>query len=315
MPDYKKISYIGNAAYCYANCTAMLLSSKGENVSPSFIEVLTGVGLSAEKKRNAFLFFNHPNLPPDLGITKALDILGFDYKVNVSTNKLDFPYKELKNHLDKNPAILGPLDMGYLTYNPRHKFLFGADHYILAYKIDEKNIYLHDPAGFPHVFLPLEKLKISWQAEKISYKQGFYRYITLGKRIKTPSENEIYHSVLQHFKSIYQEKKKLESRKDLLVGPKAILDTADRITNGEISKKEIEHFIYFALPLGAKRAQDFATFFKARNQKLATLKKQQAEIFGIAHTFAVAKDFLSLASSLKKIAEIEKKIEDEIINL
>lgn len=41
------IPYIGNALYCFADSTAMLLASIGENISSSRIEVLTGVGLGA----------------------------------------------------------------------------------------------------------------------------------------------------------------------------------------------------------------------------------------------------------------------------
>jgi len=40
------VPYIGNGPYCYANATAMLLASIGENVPPSQIEVLTGQGQS-----------------------------------------------------------------------------------------------------------------------------------------------------------------------------------------------------------------------------------------------------------------------------
>ncbi len=41
------ISYIGNGDYCYANAAAMLLAANSENIAPSRIEVLGGVGLGA----------------------------------------------------------------------------------------------------------------------------------------------------------------------------------------------------------------------------------------------------------------------------
>lgn len=39
--------YYGNGAYCYANSASMLLSTIGEEISPSLIEVLTGFSLGA----------------------------------------------------------------------------------------------------------------------------------------------------------------------------------------------------------------------------------------------------------------------------
>ena len=38
-------------------------------------------------------------------------------------------------------VLIGPIDMGYLIYNPRYRFLGGADHYVLIYGFDDKNIY------------------------------------------------------------------------------------------------------------------------------------------------------------------------------
>ncbi len=72
--------YIGNGPYCYANSTAMLLATAGDRVDPSLIEVLTGVGLGAfwldDSKR---LISSNPATPPDVGISHALTLLGFEF--------------------------------------------------------------------------------------------------------------------------------------------------------------------------------------------------------------------------------------------
>jgi len=91
----KTFYYIGNGAYCYANSTSMLLASMDENIEPSLIEVLTGtsIGIAVEldKEKKSLSFDRSPTLLPDLGITKALDILGFTYKTKVFDNEEDFP--------------------------------------------------------------------------------------------------------------------------------------------------------------------------------------------------------------------------------
>ena len=198
--NINKLPYIGNGAYCYANSTSMLLAHTGEDVSPSTIEVLTGVGLSASlKKKNGSLYFNNQTLLPDLGISKALEILGFEYQNKVSKTEESFPINELKKDLVKMPAILGPVDMGYLSYNPRHKYLKGADYYVFAYEIKGDEVFLHDPAGFPFVSLSINDLRNAWKANGIGYKRGYYRYITAIKRIIYTGVTLIYSNVCNIF--------------------------------------------------------------------------------------------------------------------
>jgi|GEM_PF-7018153 len=76
----KITKYIGNGAYCYSNSTSMLLASIGEDISPSLIEVVGGVGLGAYylPETNIAFFSNFSGLP-DQAISKALEILGFEF--------------------------------------------------------------------------------------------------------------------------------------------------------------------------------------------------------------------------------------------
>lgn len=280
-------NYVGNASYCYANSTAMLLSSLGENISPSLIEVLTGVGLGTSIVKGK-LFFSHPNLEPDIGIMSAMRVLGFEAKMHVFTEK-DNPFPTLEKNLNKSPAILGPLEMYHLTYNPGYPRLKGVDHFVLVYQIKGNNVYLHDPAGFPYAFISREKLKKAWRAEGVRYKRGFYRYITEPKRKN--KTNSIYENAICRFKDIYKN-----------------CEIISKIEN--ISRSEINHFTHFALPLGARRALDFAGFFK---QPLKKLKQRQAKEFGKAQTYAMLHNIPKLKLKLNKIVHIEKQIKQRIL--
>ena len=52
-------AYHGNGAYCYSNSASMLLTTIGEEISPSLIEVLTGFALGASiDAENNLLFFD-----------------------------------------------------------------------------------------------------------------------------------------------------------------------------------------------------------------------------------------------------------------
>src|SRR5215510_7581102 len=99
-------TYVGNAAYCYANTTAMLLASIGESVSPSLIEVLTGVGLGAWWDRSSRLAF-FDSVAPDVGVSRALDLLGFDCLEQAGDEGDPPPLDELRRALAAGPVALG----------------------------------------------------------------------------------------------------------------------------------------------------------------------------------------------------------------
>jgi hypothetical protein len=111
--------------YCYANSAAMLLSSIDEHISPRLIEALTGVGLGASF--NPPLPFFGKLQPPDLGLTQALELLGFGFDEQAQ----DWPEPAPLERLARAPMIAGPLDMSHLVYNPGRPRGGGVDHYVV----------------------------------------------------------------------------------------------------------------------------------------------------------------------------------------
>lgn len=310
----KTVPYIGNGAYCYANSAAMLLSSIGEKIPPSIIEVACGIGLSAFfMKKNNLLFFNFAL--PDEELARALKILGFECAERIIPKNQPAPIEQLKKDLASSPVVIGPIDMGYLTYNPDHKFLYGSDHYIFIYNFDGENFYLHDPEKFPFVILPREQLEKSWLSNKIFYGLENYRYWTSPKRIKTPTEKEIYSQIIEDFKSIYQNCDKKTAINDWTTGKEAILKSAERFKNQNFTQNEVGHFIYFALPVGAKRASDYAQFFKPFNKELSELKYEQAKIFGLAHSYAVYKNWSSFSQALVLFSGLEERFKNTLLDI
>ncbi|MFB0538128.1 MAG: hypothetical protein ACETWR_24465 [Anaerolineae bacterium] len=253
---------------------------------------------------NAKLIF-FSNTPPDIGVSEALKLLGFECTEKSRPEAEPAPLEELRTDLTKSPAVLGPLDMGYLSYFPWSEP--GVDHFVMAYAMDEDEIHLHDPAGFPHVSLPLDQLERAWKAERIGYRRDYYRYWTLPKRVHHPTEGEIYGRALQYFRSGYQYADDLAARESWTTGHEAILTCADHVRGGEVSPPEVGHMVGFAFKLGATRALDFATFFGFRDAELATLKRRQAKLFGRCHTLAVRKEWSSLADILQELAGVEEE--------
>ena len=314
MEKMKVNTYIGNGAYCYANSASMLLDSINEKASPSIIEVLCGIGLSAFwMEKTNLLFFNFAL--PDEELTRVFNMLGFDCQERIISKKQPTPIDQLKKDLRSSPVLLGPIDMGYLDYNPNHDFLYGVDHYIFIYGFEDNNFYLHDPEKFPCVFLSRAQLKKSWESDKIFYGLENYRYWTLPKRIKSPTEEEIYNSAIKGFKSIYRNCDKKSAKNNWTTGKEAVLKAAERFENKNFTQEEIDHFRYFALPVGAKRALDFATFFSKKNPKLAELKSEQARLFGKSQSLVSAKDWKEFSETLKEFADNEDKFKAFLLAL
>jgi len=279
----------------------MLLASIGENISPKLIEPLTGVGLGAMiHDKSGLPFFSGPKGLPDMGVSKALEILGFDFEEKFKEEEFDFPIEELKKDLMKSPVVIGPLDMSFLVYNPKRPRVSGVDHYVLVYETRDEGVYLNDPAGYAQVWLSFKNLQSAWKAETIRYRRGFYRSWTKPKRINKPTDEEIYKQALKWFKTKYSESKNNSE--------KAIMQLANLAKQKKLNTDQIGQLSCFALPLGVKRALDYAAFFNNRNDQIQQLKLNQAKEFGLAQSFLMSKDWDKLSQEFKKIAEIEKNL-------
>ncbi len=302
--------YIGNGHYCYSNSTAMFLSSIGENVSPQLVEILTGVGLGAMIENEKNLYFSMRD--PDDGINYALNILGFTAEEHQQASDLDDPFPLLKQQIKQNPVILGPLDMGELTYHPNHKNLNGSDHYVLGYQMDNENIYVQDPAGFPFVPLSLDQFKKAWMAERIPYRKGINKYWSTAKKVVTLDNNEIYERAIDYFKRTYREFEKVDMG---LIGRGAICFYADQLLNASITADTIGHTTFFLFQLSTRRANDYAVYFKGRHPHLSVLKTEQAKVFGMCHSMSVNKDWKGISEKLMKLADLEDNFRLEILKV
>jgi hypothetical protein len=313
------ITYVGSAFYCYADSASMLLASAGQRVSSSRIEVLCGVGLGAMWVPDVGMFFlNNLTTPPDKGITQALELLGWRFTERSSSEAAMPPFEQLAEDLMLSPVVLGPLDMGFLKYNPLWPYLRGADHYVLAYALGAEECLLHDPAGFPYVSLPLDDLGQAWKAESIRYRRGHYRCWTALRRQAEVSEDELYRRALGAFQASYRISENLVANEEWAAAYKinedAILNCAGALADGACTQALKAHLGDFVLRLGAKRALDFASFFEPHAPELAALKEKQARLLGRSHTAAVREDWKAVARGLREVAGAEEEFRSVLLS-
>lgn len=300
--------------YCYANCTAMLLSSVGEQISPRLIEALSAVGLGASMIPHGLIFFGELT-SPDKGISQALGLLGFTFEEAAAETPDRAPYDRLQELLDEGPAVLGRLDMVHLSYNPMRPRHPGVDHYVLAYEMTGDKIYLHDPAGFAHVFIDREQLTQAWKAEAVGYRCGYYRYWAAPRRSARLSAEKTYDHAIGVFQRLYKQAEQRAATGNRLIGRDALLALADIVERGFLGDSQRDHLIYFALPLGAKRALDYAVVFAGHHDLLRQLKQDQAEEFGRCLASVVVSNWNDAGRSLRNVAKIEASIKTEILSI
>lgn len=305
------VEYIGNAPYCYANSAAMLLKTIGEDIEPGQIEVLTGVGLGAIWQDNGGFWLSNPYSPPDMGLSAALAMLGFQFVEGSREVPDPFPLEELEEQLQSGPAILGPLDMGFLDYLPFNAH--GADHFVLVYKIANKSVFLHDPEGFPNVSLPLSCLADAWKAEKIDYRRGYYRYWTAPIRGETPDKDEIRKRGVEHFAACYRQSRVISARLGWTFGPEAINSLAEKAKSHDLPNFQIHLMKSFHFCLGARRALDYSVFFAGKDAQLSDIKRHQAQLLGNCHRIAATADWAELAVELKQLAATEDDFYKELL--
>lgn len=170
-------SYTGGGPYCYAHSLYMVLLASGYDAqslpSSGFIECLTTMPFGKQficLDTGPLSFFDNPYTNPDDGINVALKTMGWTCN-NHRGDDAASALLALREAVTQGPVLAGPLNMGYLSYNPNHTALKGADHFVVVLGVDDDKgmVLLHDPAGYPAVLLPLEEFIESWRGEGIEY--------------------------------------------------------------------------------------------------------------------------------------------------
>ena len=301
--------YFGDVSLCYSYSLAMALDSYGYDFKAEFLEAIMAMGNGAsivkEDDQHPLVFFD--NGMPDLSISHSLKILGFDYEDFYLKGGAEVDLEEIKRKLEtflfNGPVVLGPLDMGHLTYNPNHTILYGVDHFVTVYDIDDQYLYLHDPAGFACMKVAFNDILEAWKAEAIDYKRGAYSMWGNFKRLKTPSQTEIYQETAKIMKNRY-----LNGQNDILeCYAKAVVE------NGLNTEQKQLHQ-YFSFKLAAVRNLYLSKFLKDHDPEGARLKEELATLFGQAHLSCLKEDYQELAHLLYQIAEVDGRFRDLYVN-
>ena len=291
----------------------MLLESAGESIEPRLIEVLSGVGLGAcWRAGTQTLFLSGWTSVPDVGVSRSFRLLGFEVDEEAEPDGAPMPIEKLNLRLKGGPVMLGPLDMGELSYHPDARGANGIDHFVLALHTEDGEIVVHDPAGYPAMPIDVEALSQAWRADLIEYRRGAYRRWHSPVRVEDPSPSQIAEPALQSFGRAYRDSRNIDDP-NAVVGPKALEALVGVINGGELLDGALEHLRRFTLPLGVKRALDYSWFLREFNPELADLKDRQAWHLARAHAAAARCEWEPLADHLMHLADLEREVETAVV--
>ena len=301
--------YFGDVSLCYSYSLAMALDAYGYDFKAEFLEAImvmgNGASIVKEDEEHPLVFFD--NGMPDLSISHSLKILGFDYEDFYLKDGAEVDLEEIKGKLEtflsNGSVVLGPLDMGHLTYNPNHKILYGVDHFVTVYALDGQYLYLHDPAGFACMKVAFNDILEAWKAEAIDYKRGSYSMWGNFKKVKSPSQTEIYQETARIMKDRY------------LNGQSGVLECyAKAVAKNGLNTEQKQLHQYFSFKLAAVRNLYLSKFLKDHDPEGARLKEELASLFGQAHLSCLKEDYQELAHLLYQIAEVDGRFRDLYVN-
>ena len=301
--------YFGDVSLCYSYSLAMALDGYGYDFKADLLEAImvmgNGASIVKEDDRHPLVFFD--NGMPDLSISHSLKILGFDYEDSYLKDGVEVDLEEIKRKLEtflsNGPVVLGPLDMGHLTYNPNHTILYGVDHFVTVYDIDDQYLYLHDPAGFACMEVAFNDLLEAWKAEAIDYKRGAYSMWGNFRKVKSPSQTEIYQETARIMKNRY------------LNGQNGVLECyAKAVAENGLNTEQKQLHQYFSFKLAAVRNLYLSKFLKDHDPKGARLKEELASLFGQAHLSCLKEDYQELSRLFYQIAEVDGLFKDLYVN-
>ncbi|MFC9970600.1 hypothetical protein ACFVH6_06815 [Spirillospora sp. NPDC127200] len=291
-------SYTGSGPYCYSNCLAMML---GEGAPPvTVIETVSGSPFGMQWVGGEPPYFDPYGWNPEIGIERALAVLGWTAEAG-GGGPADAALERLTSSLARGPVMAGPIEMGYLHYQPGMAGPMGADHYVIVLGIQDDQVISHDPQGYPFASLPLADFVKAWQADTIAFGEP-YAMRTNFKRIRNVGTGEAIAA------SIPDAVNWLRADLDHALPPgslgngDAALALAASLEGG-CEQGVYEHLVHFAIRVGARRAADAATCLRETERaEAAAVMFRQARLIGALQQSLVTGDERTAADTLRALA-------------
>ncbi len=301
------VPYVGSGEYCYANSLSMSLLGSRANPdtlpSPGFLECLTTMPFGNTYLNGAKLFF-FDGLDPHRGLTRAIETLGWTCRLEQGGDE-HRAMELLRAAVQDGPVLLGPLDLGYLTYHPNHRFLGGSDHFVVVLAVEADHVMVHAPKGFPYATLPLDQLLKAWRAERIAYLDEPFTMRADFHRLKDIGRQEMIARTLP----LLRENIQRDPGGPEVYGSVRALRLLAETLRADAPDHLASHLLFFALPLAVRRKLDAQAFLAEEKQpEAADLLGQQARLLGQAQYPGVQHAWSSVATLIEQVTTLEERL-------
>lgn len=308
------LSYTGNGAYCYANSLHMSLLASGADLKdlpdPGFLECLTGGPfgkLYLRLEDGPLVFFSSPISDPDLGLKRAIELLGWEYQEWYGDDSQQALVR-LREAVQVAPALIGPVDQGYLSYYPDYQHASGYDHFVVALAVEDDHVLLQDPGGYPCAVLPVEHFLEAWRAENVAYGRGSYTLRSHFHQTRHQSRQEIIQQALPFLRKDVQAHL---SGPVAYSGVEALELLANDLRGDGVPVTICTSLVQFVLPLASRRGLDAAAFLReAGKAEAAGLMERQAMLVGQAQYRAVHRQWSAVGRVVEQLIALEQELID-----
>jgi hypothetical protein len=176
MNSQEDTLYIGNTTNCYTQAALTLFVKELSFENLMLFEIATTVPFGLIYKGADPSRILDCLIDPDEGIDHAFRLFSVQFETIYSEKgvyDVNF-FKKLDCLLEQSPVLLGPIDMGELTYLPRSELYSGIDHYIVVIKKILDGYYVSDPEGEPFAYISQQQLNNACTTGLISEGRGSY---------------------------------------------------------------------------------------------------------------------------------------------
>jgi hypothetical protein len=255
-------------------------------------------------------FFSNLAVNPDQGLSLALKALGWTCEERRGQTA-DEALASLRAAVSEAPALIGPVDLGYLSYNPFARDLAGGDHFVLALAIEDETILLHDPWKFPCASLPISEFMQAWRAERIDYAEQPYTFRAHFSQLEQVSLEE---TIARTLSTIADNLKVEQNGPVAYTNVHALHMLAASLRSNHVPSSISESLTTFVLPLGARRGLDAAAFLReAKQSRAAHCMEQQAMLCGQAQYLAAHNRFSEVADLITRLSEVEQELIERLL--
>ena len=301
-------AYTGSSHYCYSNSLHMCLKQAGmANLpEPGLLECMTGqpFGTLFLKFETPLFFPSHADLNPHSGLSRALLILGWSC-TEWQGDDAEPALEALKENLKKGPVLLGPLDLGFLPYDPNHRLKRGGDHFIVVLKLEGDRVQVHDPQFYPFAVLPVDDLMRAWNATDLGYTTCAYTLRGDFREERRVSTDDMLKDTLENARELIHS----ATSGPVFFGGSKAFRLAAEVIRGKPPQGFAGMLVHFVLPIGARRSLDAADFMKSVGKtEAAEWMVKKAESYGLAQYHATQEDWKRTEALFEELAEIEDSI-------